>query len=151
LIDIYVDADACPVKEQVYEVASRHGLYVYLVSNMRMRTPPGAPVELILVEQGPDVADDWIAEHIRPSDVVVTADIPLAARCLEVGARALGTNGRPFDEDSIGGALATRELKSQLREIGDDVGGPPPFSQRDRSRFLSNLEKLVQAGLRDPA
>ncbi len=149
MIDIYVDADACPVKEQVYDVAARHGLYVYLVSNMKMRTPPGAPVELVLVEQGPDVADDWIAEHIRPSDVVVTADIPLAARCLEAGARALGTNGHPFDEDSIGGALATRELKSQLREIGDDVGGPPPFSGRDRSRFLANLEKLVQAGLRD--
>jgi len=149
LIDIYVDADACPVKQEVYEVASRHGLHVYLVSNTRMRTPAGAPVELVLVDQGADAADDWIAEHIRSSDVVVTADIPLAARCLEARARALGTNGRPFDEDSIGGALATRELKSQLREIGDDIGGPPPFSERDRSRFLANLEKLVQAGLRE--
>lgn len=149
MIDIYVDADACPVKDEVYEVAARHGVYVFLVANSRMRIPEGAGVEMIVVGDGPDAADDWIAENIRPSDVAVTADIPLAARCLEAGARVLGTNGEPFTEDSIGAALATRELKTELREAGWAGGGPPPLSQRNRSRFAGCLDRLVQAGISD--
>jgi uncharacterized protein YaiI (UPF0178 family) len=106
-------------------------------------------VHLVLVDRGPDAADDWIVENVRPGDVVVTADIPLAARCLDAGARVLGTNGRVFDEDSIGGLLATRDLKAHLREAGTASGGPPPMSQKDRSRFLSKLDELVQKGLRE--
>ena len=106
-------------------------------------------MEMVVVEGTPDAADDWIAEKACPGDVVVTADIPLASRCLAAGARVLGTNGRPFTEDSIGGALATRELKSQLREMGLQSGGPRPLSSKDRSRFLSKLDELVQRGLRE--
>jgi hypothetical protein len=149
LIEIFVDADACPVKDEIYQVAGRHGLHVVLVANARMHVPPGGSVELVVVEQGPDVADDWIAEHVRAGDVVVTADIPLAARCLEVGARALGSQGREFTDDMIGGALATRELKSDLRDVGAMSGGPPPLSQRDRSRFLNALDQQVVASLRE--
>ena len=147
MLEIFVDADACPVKDEVYDVASRHGVYVFIVANARMRVPEGAGVEMVLVEDGPDAADDWIAEHIRPADVAVTADIPLAARCLEAGARALGTHGQPFTEDSIGAALATRDLKAELRESGLVGGGPPPLSQRDRSRFAASLDRLVQQGI----
>ncbi|MFP6628523.1 MAG: YaiI/YqxD family protein [Myxococcota bacterium] len=147
MLEIFVDADACPVKDEVYDVASRHGIYVFIVANARMRVPEGAGVEMVLVEDGPDAADDWIAEHIRPADVAVTADIPLAARCLEAGARVLGTHGQPFTEDSIGAALATRDLKAELRESGLVGGGPPPLSQRDRSRFAASLDRLVQQGI----
>ncbi|MFP6624667.1 MAG: YaiI/YqxD family protein [Myxococcota bacterium] len=147
MLEIFVDADACPVKDEVYDVASRHGIYVFIVANSRMRVPEGAGVEMVLVEDGPDAADDWIAEHIRPADVAVTADIPLAARCLEAGARVLGTHGQPFTEDSIGAALATRDLKADLRESGLIGGGPPPLSQRDRSRFATSLDRLVQQGM----
>lgn len=148
MIDIFVDADACPVKDEIYQVAGRYGLHVVLVANSRMKVPSGASVEMIVVEAGPDVADDWIAENIRAGDIAVTADIPLAARCLEVGASVLGSNGKPFDEDMIGGALAMRELKSELREVGTIAGGPPPLSSKDRSRFVSRLDELVQRGLR---
>jgi uncharacterized protein YaiI (UPF0178 family) len=149
LIKILVDGDACPVKDEVYVVATRYGLPVALVANARMHVPSGFGVEMIVVDGAPDAADDWIVEHVEPGDVVVTADIPLAARCLADGARVLGTNGRPFTEDSIGGALATRELKSHLREVGIGSGGPRPLSAKDRSRFLSKLDELVQHGLRD--
>ena len=149
MIKILVDGDACPVKDEVYVVATRYGLRVALVANARMHVPSGFGVEMIVVDGTPDAADDWIVEHVEPGDVVVTADIPLAARCLADGARVLGTNGRPFTEDSIGGALATRELKSHLREIGIASGGPRALSSRDRSRFLSKLDELVQRGLRD--
>ncbi len=147
VIEIFVDADACPVKEEIYQAAAHHGLHVVLVANSRMGTPPGASVEMILVEKGADAADDWIAEHVREGDVVVTGDIPLAARCLERGARALGSSGRIFTEDMIGGALATRELKSELRDMGAVGGGPPPLSQKDRSRFLNALHEQVRASL----
>jgi len=150
MLEIFVDADACPVKDEIYEVASRHGIYVFIVANARMRVPEGAGVEMVLVKDGPDAADDWIAEHIRPADVAVTADIPLAARCLEAGARVLGTHGEPFTEDSIGAALATRDLKAELRESGLMGGGPPPLSQRDRSRFAASLDRLVQQGMSEP-
>ena len=148
MLDIFVDADACPVKDEIYQVAGRYGLHVVLVANSRMKVPSGASVEMIVVEAGPDVADDWIAENIRAGDIAVTADIPLAARCLEVGASVLGSTGKPFDEDMIGGALAMRELKSELREVGTIAGGPPPLSAKDRSRFVSRLDELVQRGLR---
>ncbi len=148
-IEIFVDADACPVKDETYVVATRYGLPVVLVANSRMHVPEGLGVELVVVDQGPDAADDWIVEHVRPGDVVVTADLPLAARCLEAGARALGTNGRAFSEESIGDLLATRDLKSQLRETGLATGGPPPLSARDRSRFQAKLDELVNASLRE--
>ena len=149
MIAILVDADACPVKDEVYVVATRYGLGVALVANARMYVPPGLGVEMIVVDGAPDAADDWIALNARRGDVVVTADIPLAARCLAVGARVLGTDGRPFTEDSIGGALATRELKSHLRESGVPAPGPRALAPKDRSRFLSKLDELVQLGLRE--
>ena len=149
MIAIFVDADACPVKDETYVVGTRYGLPIVLVANARMHVPEGLGVELVVVDQGPDAADDWIVENVRPGDVVVTADLPLAARCLEAGARALGTNGRPFTEDSIGDLLATRDLKAHLRETGVASGGPPPISAKDRSRFLSKLDELVNASLRD--
>lgn len=149
MIEIFVDADGCPVKDEVYVVATRHGVPVALVANARQHVPEGFGVELVVVERGPDAADDWIVEHVRPGDVVVTADIPLAARCLAAGARVLGTQGRVFDEDSIGDRLATRDLKEQLRGAGVMTGGPPPLSARDRSRFQAKLDELVQKGLRE--
>jgi len=148
-MEIFVDADACPVKDETYVVSTRHGLNVVLVANSRMSVPAGFGVELVVVDQGPDIADDWIVENVRPGDVVVTADIPLAARCLEVGARAIGTNGRVFTEDAIGGLVATRDLKAELRDAGVMTGGPPPLANRDRSRFLAKLEELVQLALRE--
>jgi hypothetical protein len=148
LIEIFVDGDGCPVKDETYVVATRYGIPVVLVANSRLSVPEGLGVEMVLVAQGPDAADDWIVEHVRAEDVVVTADIPLAARCLEAGARVLGTNGRIFSEDSIGNLLATRDLKAYLREAGVMSGGPPSMSAKDRSRFLSKLDELVQLGLR---
>lgn len=149
MIEIFVDGDACPVKDETYVVSTRYGVPVALVANSRIGVPDGFGVEMVVVSAGPDAADDWIAEHVRPGDVVVTADIPLAARCLERGARVLGTSGRVFSEDSIGGQLATRDLKANLREAGIVSGGPPPISGKDRSRFLSKLDELVQRSLRE--
>ncbi len=149
MIEIFVDGDGCPVKDETYVVATRYGVPVALVANSRLSVPEGFGVEMVLVNQGPDAADDWIVENVRPGDVVVTADIPLAARCLEAGARVLGTNGRIFSEDSIGNLLATRDLKAHLREVGVISGGPPSMSAKDRSRFLSKLDELVQIGLRE--
>jgi uncharacterized protein YaiI (UPF0178 family) len=149
LIAIFVDADACPVKDEVYVVATRYGVPVALVANTRLHAPSGFGVQTIVVDGAPDAADDWIARNVRPGDVVVTADIPLAARCLAAGASALGTDGRAFTEDSIGGALATRDLKAQLREVGVATGGPRTLSPKDRSRFLSKLDEIVQRALRD--
>ncbi len=146
-----MDADGCPVKDETYVVATRYGVPVTLVANSRLAVPEGFGVELVLVDRGPDAADDWIVENARPGDVVVTADIPLAARCLKAGARVLGTNGRVFDEDSIGYLVATRDLKSQLRGAGVMTGGPRALSEQDRSRFQSKLDQLVRLGLRGPA
>lgn len=148
-MQIYVDADACPVKDEVYVVATRYGVPVALVANASMHVPRGFGVELVVVDEGPDAADDWIAERAGDGDVVVTADIPLAARCLAAGAAVLGTTGRPFTEDSIGGALAGRDLGSQLREAGIHSGGPRPLSEKDRSRFLSKLDEAVSRSLRE--
>ena len=148
MLKVFVDGDACPVKDEVYSVTTRYGVAVSLVANARMYVPPGCGVELVVVGGAPDAADDWIVEHLEPGDVVVTSDIPLAARALAAGAHALGSDGRPFTEDSIGGALATRELKSQLRESGVATGGPRALSQKERSRFLSALDALLQRGAR---
>lgn len=141
---LYIDADACPVKEEVYVVANRHGLPVRLVANSWMRIPEHADATLEIVSDGFDAADDWIAERAVAGDIVVTADIPLAARCLENGAQVLGTSGKPFDENSIGDALATRELMADLRLSGEMTGGPPPLTNRDRSRFLHELDKMAR-------
>lgn len=146
---IYVDADACPVKDEVLRVAERHGLNIYLVGNSWIRGREHPLVRQVLVEKSPDAADDWIAEAIDKNDIVITTDIPLAARCLKKNARALKPNGAPFTEDSIGMALATRDLMSGLRETGEITGGPAPFAKKDRSRFLNVLETTVQAILRD--
>ncbi len=149
VLRVLVDADACPVKDEVYSVAARYGVTVTLVANMRLHLPARLRVELVVVSEGADAADDWIAEHVRAGDVVVTADIPLASRCIAARARVLGTNGRPFSEDSIGTALAMRELKSQLRDSGVQAGGPGPITAKDRSSFLSKLDELVSRGLRE--
>ncbi len=149
MIEIFVDGDGCPVKDEVYVVATRYGIRVVLVANSRIHVPEGFGIEMIVVDQGPDVADDWIVENVRAKDVVVTADTPLAARCLEAGAYVLGTNGKIFSEDSIGDRLAARDLNAYLRETGVMSGGPPALSAKDRSRFLSKLDELVQRGLRE--
>jgi uncharacterized protein YaiI (UPF0178 family) len=140
---VFVDADACPVKDEVYKVAARHGLSTIVVANSFIRVPADPLIRLQLVAAGPDAADDWIVENVRAHDVVVTADIPLAARCLAKDAAAIGTTGRPFTAQSIGGALATRELMSHLREVGEITGGPRSFAPKDRSRFLQALEHAV--------
>lgn len=145
---LYVDADACPVKPEVFRVAQRHALHVTLVAGSYMRIPDDSRIRLEVVTQGFDAADDWIAEHVQANDVLVTADIPLAGRALAKGARVIGTTGRPFTEDNIGDALATRALLSDLRGAGEQTRGPAPFDPRDRSRFLQALENAVQASLR---
>ncbi len=141
--EIFIDADGCPVKEQVYRVARRYGLRVTLAANSRFRVPDDASITLVVVGDGFDEADDWIVDHLNKDDIVITADIPLAARCLEKGARVLGPKGRVFTEAGIGDALATRELLSQLRDCGEVTGGPAPFGPKDRSRFLQRLDALV--------
>jgi uncharacterized protein YaiI (UPF0178 family) len=140
---IYVDADACPVKEEVYRVARRYALSVSIVSNSWIHIPREPLIESVVVEAGPDVADDWIAERAGPGDVVVTADIPLADRALKAGAAALAPNGRPFTTDSIGSALASRAVGEYLRSSGEITGGPKPFTPADRSRFLQALDEAV--------
>ncbi|MBK9794953.1 MAG: YaiI/YqxD family protein [Holophagaceae bacterium] len=143
---IFVDADACPVKEEVFRVATRYGLRVLLVSNSPLRVPRNPLFESVVVARGQfDGADDWIVEQITDRDIAITGDIPLAARCLEKGARALDAKGRVYSPESIGDALASRELMSHLRAMGEVGGGPPPFSARDRSTFLQRLDDLIQA------
>ena len=150
MTQIYIDADACPVREEVYRVAGRLGVGVFVVSNgSRPIRPPGLPfVEMVMVGDTMDAADDWIAERITAADICVTADIPLASRCLQKGARVVAPNGKPFTAANIGNALAGREISRHLRELGTGGGGPPPFTKADRSRFLSALDNAVQAALR---
>ena len=150
MTEIYVDADACPVKEEVVRVAERHALQVHIVSNGGLRPSRHPLVAHVTVPAGPDVADGWIAERAGAGDIVVTGDIPLAARALEKGAAALGHDGRPFTKDSIGMALAMRELMRDLRETGAAKGDGAAFSKEDRSRFLRALEDAVQALKRQP-
>jgi uncharacterized protein YaiI (UPF0178 family) len=148
--DIYVDGDACPVREEVYRVADRLQLKVFVVSNgSRPILPPGrANVSMIVVSEGADAADNWISERITAADICITADIPLAARCLGRGARAIAPTGKLWTSDNIGNALAGREVSRHLRELGMTGGGPAPFAKADRSRFLSALDTAVQAALR---
>jgi uncharacterized protein len=140
---IFVDADACPVKDEVYRVAARYNLKVYVVANSPILVPRAPGLERVVVESGPDVADDWIVERAGRGAIVITADVPLASRCVKQGAEALAPTGKPFSENSIGMALATRNLLDQLRSTGEVTGGPPPFGPRDRSRFLSALDNIV--------
>ena len=142
-LHIYVDADACPVKNEIYRVAERYDLAVTIVSASSMWIPSAPNLSLEIVDQGYDAADDWIVAHVGRSDIVITADIPLAARCLERGALALGHTGRPFTKSNIGDAMATRNLLSELRGAGLDSSGPPPFEARDRSRFLQALDQAI--------
>ena len=140
---LYVDADACPVREEVYRVASRYTLPVFVVSNSWMRTPASPSISLVVVNEGADVADDWIAERAGAGDIVITADIPLARRALAAGAQALSPAGRPFTPDNIGTALASRGIGEHLRSMGEITGGPRPFAAGDRSRFLQALDAAV--------
>jgi uncharacterized protein len=142
-IVIYVDADACPVKDEVYRVAGRYGLEVHVVANSPIGVPREPWIHRVVVSDGPDVADDWIAERATRGDVIVTADIPLAARGVKAGAVVLAPNGKLHDETSIGMSLATRDLLDQLRSAGETTRGPKPFSPRDRSAFLSALDLAV--------
>ena len=147
MLEIYIDADACPVKQEVYRVAQRYGLRVTVVANSRIQIPNGGWIKLVVVEGQFDAADDWIVEHAVANDIVISGDIPLAARCLEKGIRVIGLRGDVFTQDSIGDALASRALLAHLRELGTMTGGPPPFENRDRSRFLQRLDETIQ-GLR---
>ncbi len=144
MLDIYVDGDACPVKEEVQRVAERHELEVYFVSNGYLRPINNRKVHIILVESGPDVADNWIAERIGEGDIAITADILLAQRCLKKKASAVGVNGKLFTEENIGNVVASRALNAHLRELGDISGGNASFSKQDRSRFLQALEEVIQ-------
>ena len=146
---ILVDADACPVKDEIFRVGGRLAVPVVVVANARMRVPLAPGIELVVVASGQlDDVDDWIAERAVASDVVVTADIRLAARCLEAGAQVVAPTGRPFTEDDIGSALATRELMADLRELGAITGGPKPFAKEDRSRFLHALDAALRIAAR---
>ena len=145
---IYIDADACPVKEETYRVAQRYGLKVTLVSNQWMRVPDADWLELMVVSDGFDAADDWIVEQIVRNDIVITGDIPLAARCIEKGARVLGHKGKAFTEENIGEAMATREFLSQMREHSVMGGGPAPMEKKDRSKFLQSLDDMVRLACR---
>jgi len=144
-LHLYIDADACPVKQEVYKVAERYGLNVTLVANSRMRIPYDPRIKLQVVDDNPDEADNWIAERVGENDIVITADIPLADRCIKQGAKVLGPTGKPFTEDNIGSILAMRDLMTDLRGEGMVSGGPPPLAQRDRSRFLQQLDQVIQA------
>ncbi len=142
---IYVDGDACPVKDEVYRVAKRYAVPVTVVAEAWMRTPESDTIELVVVKGDFDAADDWIVEHVSGDDLVITADIPLADRCLKTGARVLGHRGREFTPESIGEAMARRELSAELREMGIQTGGPKPFDKRDRSQFLQALDVILTA------
>jgi uncharacterized protein len=153
LTDIYVDGDACPVREEIYRVAARLRLNVFVVSNgSRPIRPPGTSnVSMVLVGDTADAADDWIAEHISAVDVCVTSDIPLASRCLKKLARVVSPTGKHWTQANIGNALAGREIARHLRELGTNTGGPAPLTKRDRSRFLSALDTALQAAMREAA
>jgi uncharacterized protein YaiI (UPF0178 family) len=145
LLNIFVDADACPVKQEVYRVAKRYGLDVTLVANSWMRVPNQRGIALQVVGAAADAADDWIVEHVQPNDIVITLDVPLANRCLRGGARVISSMGKQFTGDNIGEIVAMRDLLSELRGAGVITGGPPPLTQRDRSRFLHQLDTVIQS------
>jgi hypothetical protein len=148
MITLLIDADACPVKQEVYRVAERHllkgvAIKVFIVSNAPIAVPRDDMIERVVVAAGMDEADNWIAERARRGDIVVTADVPLASRCVKTGATVIAPNGKPFTEDMIGAALATRNLMDSLRSSGEITGGPKPFTPRDRSAFLSALDQAI--------
>lgn len=145
MLNIFVDADACPVKQEVYKVASRHRLNVTLVTNSWMRVPNDRWISLEVVSEGFDAADDWIVEHVQRNDIVVTADILLASRCLKEGARVIGPTGKAFEENNIGDAIAIRNLLSDLRGAGEITRGPSPLKKADRSRFLHKLDEVIRS------
>lgn len=147
-MEIFVDADACPVKEEIYRVARRYGLKVRVVANAFIALPAEPLIERVFVEAGPDKADDWITEHAKGGDIVITADIPLAQRALAAGAAAIAPNGRAFTANSIGAAMASRAIAEHIRSTGGMTGGPPPFQRSDRSRFLQALDEAIQRQLR---
>ncbi len=148
MIRLFVDADACPVKDEIYRVAGRFGLRVYVVANSRMNVPRLPLVELKVVSGRFDAADDWIVEEVTSEDITITSDIPLAARVLAKGGRALDPKGRVFSPDSIGDALAAREFSAFLRDMGEQGGGPAPFTAKDRSKFLQSLDTVIQSLLK---
>ena len=147
-IDIFIDADACPVKDEVYRVAQRYGLQVHVVANAFIQVPAHPKIARVVVQAGPDVADDWIAQRATPGDVVITNDIPLAERVLQAGAAAVSPTGRPFTVDSIGTAIAQRAIMEQLRSTVAVTGGPKPFDRTDRSRFLQALDEIINREMR---
>lgn len=146
---IYIDADACPVKGEIYKVAQRYQFEVRVVTNTPVQIPKSETVKLVLVQSGLDAADDWIADQATEGDLVITEDIPLASRCLENKAKVIGTRGNVFDETSIGEAMASRELYSQLRDQGLLTGGPSPFRQKDRSNFLQKIDQTIHQILKE--
>jgi uncharacterized protein YaiI (UPF0178 family) len=145
---IFIDADACPVKDETYRVAQRYGLQTVVVSNSFIQIPRSTLIQRIIVDAGPDVADDWIAGECRPGDIVVTNDIPLADRVLKAGGAAIAPNGRAFTADSIGAALASRAIGEHIRSMGERTGGPGPFAAADRSKFLQALDEAVNRAKR---
>ena len=145
MLDLYVDADACPVKGEILRVAERHKLTIHMVSNQWMRIGNYSKINRIVVPNEPDAADDWIADHIGTGDIAITADILLAGRCLKAGANVMGPTGKLFDESNIGMAIATRDLMAQLRETEEIKQYVPAFTKQDRSRFLDALENMIQA------
>jgi hypothetical protein len=149
-ITIFIDADACPVKDEIYKVAARYGLKTYVVSNSFMQIPASPLIERVIVDAGPDIADDWIADRAVAGDIVITNDIPLADRVLKSGAAAIKPNGQPFTADSIGSALAQRSIMEHIRSTGEITGGPRPFERADRSRFLQALDTAIQKSRRTP-
>ena len=142
-ITVYIDADACPVKDETYKVAARYGLHTFVVSNSFIQIPKSPLIARMIVDAGPDIADDWIAEQAVAGDVVITNDIPLAGRVLAKDAHAIAPNGRPFTKDSIGAALAQRAIMEHIRSTGEITGGPSPFSSGDRSKFLQALDETI--------
>lgn len=145
MLELFVDADACPVKHEIVRVAERHGLVVHMVSNRWVRGDAHPLIRRVVVAEGPDAADDWIADRIGSGDIAITSDVPLAARCVDKGARVLNPTGRLLDANSIGMAVATRDLMTHLRDCGVVTSGPASFSKKDRSRFLNALEATIQA------
>ncbi len=144
MLDIYIDADGCPVKDETYKVAERYQLKVFVVANKFLNVPQDARVQMIVASSGFDAADDWIVEHAQKGDIVITADILLAERCVKKQVRAIGSKGIEFTEDSIGSAVATRELMQNLRHMGEVRGGPAPMEKKDRSKFLGTLDQVIQ-------
>ncbi len=148
MLNLFIDADGCPVKEEVYKVAFRYKLHVFVVANKCLNVPFHPQIQMQTVLDGPDEADHWIVENISESDICITTDIPLADRCLKKFAKVLDPRGNEFTEDMIGEAMASRELLKHLRELGEFKGGPAPFEKKDRSNFLSNLDRIIQSILK---